>query len=80
LSPVVSAGRAGRLQEALLRLVTYGEGELVAPVLQFVVTGVEGEGLHDVGPGPQELPVQLSHWNQNDQRTMRQTHEQTHLD
>ena len=40
---------------------TYSVGELVAPVLQFVITGVEGEGLHDVGPGPQELPVQLSH-------------------
>ena len=40
---------------------TYCEAELVAPVLQFVITGVEGEGLHDVGPSPQELPVQLSH-------------------
>ena len=47
---------------------TYSEGELVAPVLQFVVTGIEGEGLHDVGPGPEELPVQLSHWESSNKR------------
>ena len=40
---------------------TYSEAELVASVLQFVIAGIEGEGLHNVGPGPQELPVQLSH-------------------
>lgn len=45
----------------VVRCPTYSEGDLVAPVLQFVITGVEGEGLHDVGPGSQELPVQLSH-------------------
>lgn len=44
---------------------TYSEGKLVASVLQFVVTGVEGKGLHNVGPGPQELPVQLSHLKAN---------------
>lgn len=41
--------------------LTYSEGELVASVLQFVVTGIEGEGLHNIGPRPQELPVQLAH-------------------
>lgn len=45
--------------------LTYSEGDLVASVLQFVITGVEGEGLHNVGPGPQELPVQLSHLKTN---------------
>lgn len=44
---------------------TYSEGELVASVLQFVITGVEGKGLHDVSAGPQKLPVQLSHWKTN---------------
>lgn len=39
----------------------YSEGELVASVLQLVITGIEGKGLHDVGSGPQELPVQLTH-------------------
>lgn len=41
---------------------TYSVGEFVASVLQLVVAGVEGEGLHDVGPRPQELPVQLAHF------------------
>ncbi len=41
---------------------THGESQLVPSVLQFVVAGVESEGLHDIGPGPQELPVQLTDW------------------
>ena len=44
-------------------LVDGSAGELlagiVAAVLQFVVARVESEGLHDVGPGAQELSVQL---------------------
>lgn len=44
-----------------VKVVTYSEAELVASVLKFVITGVEGEGLHNIGPSPQELPVQLSH-------------------
>ena len=32
---------------------------LVSSVDELVLAGVEGEGLHDVGPGSQELPVQL---------------------
>lgn len=40
----------------------YSVGDFVASVLQLVVTGVEGEGLHDVGSCPQKLPVQLSHF------------------
>ena len=39
---------------------------LVAPVRQFVVGGVEGEGLHDVAAGTQELSVQLHHCNIQD--------------
>ena len=30
---------------------------LVAPVEELVLAGVEGEGLHHVGPGPQEVPA-----------------------
>lgn len=41
--------------------LTYSEGKLVASVFQFVITCIEGEGLHNVRPSPQELPVQLSH-------------------
>lgn len=44
---------------------TYREGKLVASVLQLVITGIEGEGLHNVGSSPQELPVQLSHFKSN---------------
>lgn len=40
---------------------TDAEALSVASVLQFVVAGVKGERLHDIGAGPQELPVQLSH-------------------
>ena len=48
------------------RLVDGGAGELlagvVAAVLQLVVARVEGERLHDVGSGAQELAVQLQNW------------------
>lgn len=39
---------------------TYGETQIIAPVLQFVIAGVECKGLHDIGPCSQEFPVQLS--------------------
>lgn len=42
-------------------MASYSIAELVASVLQLVITGVEGEGLHDVGSSPQELSVQLTH-------------------
>lgn len=35
----------------------------VSSVVQFVVTGIEGEGLHDISTSPQELTVQLPHCN-----------------
>lgn len=40
---------------------THSEALFVASVLQFVVAGVEREGLHDVGARTQELAVQLAH-------------------
>ena len=50
-------------------LVDGGAGELlarvVAAVLQLVVARVEGERLHHVGPGAQELAVQLQDWIPN---------------
>jgi len=42
--------------------VAHGVRQLVPSVLQLVVAGVESEGLHDIRAGPQELPVQLSHY------------------
>lgn len=44
-------------------LATHSEALSVASVLQFIVACIESEGLHDRGPGPEELPVQLPHWN-----------------
>ena len=50
-------------------LVDGGAGEPllggVAAVLQLVVARVEGERLHHVGPGAQELAVQLQNWFQS---------------
>lgn len=43
---------------------TDGEALSVASVLQFVIAGVKTERLHDIGARPQELPVQLTHWDQ----------------
>ena len=40
-------------------LHSYLHPGLVAPVDQLVLAGVEGEGLHHVCPGPEELPVEL---------------------
>ena len=34
---------------------------IVASILQFVITGVESERLHDIGSGAQEFPMQLTH-------------------
>lgn len=40
---------------------TYSEGKFVASVFQFVITCIESEGLHNIRPSSEELPVQLSH-------------------
>lgn len=42
---------------------THSEVLSVASVLQFIVACVKSECLHDIGASPQELPVQLPHWN-----------------
>lgn len=46
---------------AVISPLTYSQFEVVASVLKFVIAGVECKGLHNVGPGSQELSVQLSH-------------------
>ncbi len=38
---------------------------LVSPVLQLVVRSVEGERLHHVGPGAEELAVEAKDWRQS---------------
>lgn len=42
---------------------TDGEALSVPSVLQFVIAGIKSECLHDIGARPQELSVQLAHWN-----------------
>lgn len=54
-----------------LRPWAHREARTVASVRQLVVAGVEGERLHDVGAGPQELSVQLTHYNANAQLGIR---------
>lgn len=54
-----------------LRPWAHREARIVASVRQLVVAGVEGERLHDVGAGPQELSVQLAHCNADAQLGIR---------
>lgn len=54
-----------------LRPWAHREARTVASVRQLVVAGVEGERLHDVGTGPQELSVQLAHCNADAQLGIR---------
>lgn len=35
---------------------------IVSPVLQLVFTGIEGEGLHDIGASSEELSMKLANW------------------
>lgn len=54
-----------------LRPWAHREARTVASVRQLVVAGVEGERLHDVRAGPQELSVQLAHCNADAQLGIR---------
>lgn len=50
----------------VLQMGTHSHFQCLTPVHQFVITGIECKGLHDVGSCPEELPVQPLHWWKRD--------------